>query len=122
MEQLLVTVEDVKNELNLSIADELGMQPRQVNKWIRRQQQTILNYIAPHVDGGMAQLQTMLQDESNAKAVREALIEQIDYIASNNFVQPNNVMNVDGQQAVEPTIAPLAHQMLLNAGLLRAAE
>lgn len=119
MEQLLITVEDVKNELDISIADELGLQPRQVDKWIMRQQQTILNHIASHVDGGMAQAEILLQDESNAKAVRAALIEQINYIAVNNFVQPNSVMNVNGQQAVEPTISPLAHLMLLNAGLMR---
>ena len=122
MEQLLITVEDVKNELDLSIADELGMQHRQVDKWIMRQQQTILNHIARYVNGGMEQLKIMLNDESNVQVVREAIIEQINYIADNNFVQPNNVMNIDGQQDTKPTIAPLAHQMLLNSGLLLAAE
>ena len=121
MEQLLITVEDVKNELDLSIADELGLQPKQVNRWIMRQQQTILNHIASNSNGS-AGLEALLADENNVKVVRAALIEQIDYVADNNFVQPNNVMNVDGQQVVEPAIAPLAHQMLLNAGLLREAE
>ena len=122
MEQLLITVEDIKNELDISIADELNLQPRQVNKWIMRQQQTILNHIVSHVDGGIGQLEIMLQDDSNAKVVRAALIEQINYIAVNNFVQPNNVMNVDGQQIVEPTISPLARLMLLNAGLMRKED
>lgn len=122
MEQLLVTVEDVKNELDLSIADELGMQPKQVNKWIMRQQQTILNHAALSINGGMEQLEVMLQDENNAKAVRAAIIEQINYIAVNSFVQPNVVMNVDGQQVVEPAIAPLAHQILLNSGLMNEAK
>ena len=36
MEQLLVTVEDVKNELDVSIADELDIQPRQADRWIMR--------------------------------------------------------------------------------------
>ena len=122
MEQLLITVEDVKNELDLSIADELGLQPAQVNKWLMRQQQTVLNHIALHIDGGLAQLQLKLQDESNVKVVRAALIEQINYIAGNNFVQPNNLMNVDGQQTAEPTISPLARLMLLNAGLMRKED
>ena len=51
MEQLLVTVEDVKNELDVSIADELDIQPRQADRWIMRQQQVILNYIALSVGG-----------------------------------------------------------------------
>ena len=122
MEQLLITVEDVKNELGVSLANELNMQPKQVNKWIMRQQQTILNHAAAGINGGMDQLELVLQDESKVKIVRAAIIEQINYVASNNFVQPNVVMNVDGQQAVEPTIAPLAHQMLSNAGLLSKPE
>ena len=122
MEQLLVTVEDVKNELDISIASELSMQPKQVNKWIMRQQQTILNHIASYGNGDVEQLEPMLKDESKVKAIRAAIIEQINYIADNNFVQPNNVMNIDGQQTVVPAIAPLAHQMLLNSGLLRVEE
>ena len=122
MEQLLVTVEDVKNELDINLASELDMQPKQIDKWLMRQQLTILSYIAGTVNGDMGKVELMLKDESKAKAVRAAIIEQINYIAGNNFVQPNKVMNIDGQQVVEPTIAPLAHQMLLNSGLLRTAE
>ena len=122
MEQLLVTVEDVKNELDINLASELDMQPKQIDKWLMRQQLTILNHIAGSVNGDMGKVELMLKDESKAKAVRVAIVEQINYIAGNNFVQPNKVMNIDGQQVVEPTIAPLAHQMLLNSGLLRTAE
>ena len=60
-------------------------------------------------------------DYAQAPVVRKALIEQIGYVVRNNFVQADLVMNLDGQ-AVAPTIAPLAHQMLLNAGLLRKTE
>lgn len=120
MEQLLVTVEDVKNELDVSIADELHIQPRQADRWIMRQQQVILNYIALSV-GGTEQAAQLLGDSSSVDVVRKALIEQIGYVARNNFVQADLVMNLDGQ-TVAPTIAPLAHQMLLNAGLLRKTE
>lgn len=118
MDQLLITVEDVKNELGISLAAELDMQPKQVDKWIMRQQRTILNHIARHAYRGMEQVKRMLERDENVKVIREAIIEHIDYLADNNFVQPNKVMNVSGQQSVEPTIAPLAHQILLNAGLL----
>ena len=118
MEQLYVTVEDVKNELDISLADELGMQPKQVNRWIARVQRTIVNHIARYAYGGIQQVKRMLQYDCNVEVVQKAIIEQIDYLAVNNFVQPDKVMNVSGQQTAEPIIAPLAHQMLLNAGLL----
>lgn len=38
MEQLLVTVEDVKNELDIDLAEELNKQPKYVDKWLLRQQ------------------------------------------------------------------------------------
>lgn len=122
MDKLLITVEDVKNELGISLASELELQPKQVDKWLMRQQRTILNHIARYAFGGMAQVERMLERDENVKIVREAIIEHIDYLADNNFVQPNKVMNVNGAQSVEPTIAPLAHQLLLNAGLLYTGE
>lgn len=117
MKELYVTSEDVKNELDLSLAEELGMQPKQVNRWILRVQTTIVNHIARYAYGGIQQVECMLQHECNVKVVKKAIIEQIDYLSTNNFVQPDKVMKVGGKVA-EPIIAPLAHQMLLNAGLL----
>lgn len=118
MDQLLITVEDVKNELDLDIASELGMQPKQVEKWLARVQRTIISHIARYVYGGIEQVDCLLQRERNVKVVREAIIEQIDYLATNNFVQADKVMNTGAAQVAEPVIAPLAHQILLNAGLL----
>lgn len=118
MEELIVTVEDVKNELDISLADELGMQPRQVDRWLARVQRVIINHMARYAYGGIERIKRILAHDRNVKYVYQAIIEQIDYIATNNFVQPDKVMNVNGQQSVEPIIAPLAHQILLNAGLL----
>ena len=118
MEQLYVTVEDVKNELDISLAEELGLQPKQVDRWLARVQRTIVNHIARYAYGGIEQARHMLCHERNLKVVREAIIEQIDYLATNNFVQADKVMNTGGGQVAEPVIAPLAHQLLLNAGLL----
>lgn len=117
MEQLLITAEDVKNELDISLADELGMQPKQVNRWLARVQRTIVNHIARYAYGGIKQAERMLLNEHNKSVVRQAIIEQIDYLATNNYVQADKIMNTGGQIA-EPVVAPLAHQLLLNAGLL----
>lgn len=120
MEQLLITVEDVKNELDLDLARELGMQPKQTDKWLARVQRTIMNHIADYV-GGISQAESLLLGEKNKAVVQQAIIEQIDYLASNNFVQANNVMNTD-DKTVKPVIAPLAHQLLLNAGLIHTEK
>ncbi len=118
MEQLFVTVEDVKNELDISLAEELQLQPKQVDRWLMRVQRTILNHIARYAYGGMEKVRRLIRFEKNLEVVREAIIEQIDYLATNNFVQADKVMNTGGGQLAEPVIAPLAHQVLLNAGLL----
>ncbi len=119
MKKLIISVEDVKNELDLDLTSELGEQAKQVDKWLMRVQRTILNYIAQFAYGGMRQVENLLQCSENVAVVREAIIEQIDFISSNNFVQTDKILNVGGQ-SVEPTIAPLAHQILANAGLLYA--
>ncbi|MDE7454995.1 MAG: hypothetical protein K2M64_04120 [Clostridia bacterium] len=120
-EKLIVSVEDIKNELNLDVGDDLGMQPQQVQRWIARQQSRILNYIAYCAKVGIEQVNSMLNDPHNVKVVREAILEHIDFLADNNYVQADNLLKLNGQTA-EPSIAPLAHLILLNAGLLNTGE
>lgn len=117
MENLIVKVEDVKNELDLDLVIELGKQPKYVDRWLARIQRTVINHIAKYAYGGIRQVERMLTNQRCVESVKEAILEQIDYLASNNFVQADKVMDVSGQ-AAEPVIAPLAHQILLNAGLL----
>lgn len=119
MEKLIVTVEDVKNELDLDLGAELGLKPQFIDKWLKRVQRTILNHMARYAYDGMSQVQSLLACQHNVDVVKEAIIEQIDYLATNNFVQADKIMSTNGQFA-EPVIAPLAHQVLLNAGLLYA--
>ncbi|MCM1290184.1 MAG: hypothetical protein NC132_05520 [Corallococcus sp.] len=120
MEQLLITVEDVKNELDLNLSAELGMQPKQTDAWLLRVQRTVVNYIADFA-GGLAQAEQLLENAQNKKVAQQAMIEQIYYLSNNNYVQANGVMNI-GEQTVQPVIAPLARQLLSNAGLLSKKE
>lgn len=117
MKELIVTLEDVKNELDIDLSADLGKQPPYVDKWLMRIQRTVLNHIARYAYNGIRQVEYMLCCEKNRAVIKEAIIEQIDYLASNNYVQADKVMSTSGQFA-EPVIAPLAHQILLNAGLL----
>lgn len=115
---LLVSVEDVKNELGVDIGQALALQPKQTERWLARVQRTVLNHIARYAYGGMEQVAKMLFFERNQKIVKQAIIEQIDYLSANNFVQADKVMNTGKGQFAEPVIAPLAHQILLTGGLL----
>lgn len=118
MEDLLITVEDVKNELGINLVVELDKQPKYVDKWLKRNvQTTIFNHIARYRRCGIEAVARMISYPPYAKTIKDAMIEQVDYLASNNYVQANKVMNTGGQVAA-PIIAPLAHQLLLNAGLL----
>lgn len=83
---------------------------------------TILNYIATCAHCLMSQVEQMLQNDDNKNVICNAILEHIDYIASNNYVEPNKVMNIGDGQAVKPAIAPLAHEMLQNAGLLKEEQ
>lgn len=120
MEQLIITAEDVLNELDINLSEALGKQPKFVDKWLLRQQRTILNYIASCAQCSLAQVEQMLQSDENKNVIRDAILEQIDYVAANNYIEPNKVMNIGDGQTVKPAIAPLAHEMLQNTGLLHA--
>ncbi len=113
---LLVTIEDIRNELDIDLQTSLGKQPQYVNKWIGRQQETVLNHIASYRYGGRRDVDRLLESCEVVSVVRKAIIEQIDYLAENNFVQPQQAMTADYSSLSH--IAPLAHQILENAGLL----
>lgn len=116
--QLLVTATDIKNELDIDLATDLNMQPRQVERWIYRVQSTILNHVARYRYGGAETLYMVLANQRYKAAIEEAIVEQVEYLSTNNYVQPEKVMNTSKGQVAEPVIAPLAHQILLNAGVL----
>lgn len=118
MEQLLVTVEDVKNEFDINLTEELDTQPKYVDKWLLRQQRTILNYIASSSGQSMESVEKLIEDEANKKVICDAILEHIGYVAANNYVEPNRVMSISAEHTVLPAIAPLAAEMLRNAGLL----
>lgn len=116
---LLVTAEDVKNELNIDLLKSLNAQPAYVDNWLKRVQRTILNFVAGYAYGGNEQVQRYLQSERNRQVFHEAIIEQIEYLARNKFMQPLNLMTVRGEYAA-PSISPIAKDILENAGLLYA--
>lgn len=116
--KLLITPEEVKNELEVDLVAELGVQPKQAERWLLRVQRTIINHVARYTYGGVESVWRRMNDERYKSVIKEAIIEQIDYLATNNYVQADQIMKTGQGQLAEPIIAPLAHQLLLNAGLL----
>lgn len=117
MNELLVTVEDVKNALGIDIGADLGLNPKQTNRWLQRTQRHILTYIALHAYHGERQVQEYLQDDGLVKVIKEVILEQIEFIKANNYVEADKVLQVNGG-STEPAIAPYARDLLLASGLL----
>jgi|SRR5699024_3521419 len=116
--KLLITPEEVKNELEIDLVAELGVQPKQAERWLLRVQRTIINHVARYTYGGVESVWRSLNDKRYKSVIKEAIVEQIDYLSTNNYVQADQIMKTGQGQLAEPIIAPLAHQLLLNAGLL----
>lgn len=113
----IVTVEDVKNETGIDLSQELGKSPQLVNKWLERQQREILHYIARYAWGGIAQAEAYLCDPRTAGIIKQAILEQIEFLAHNNFIEAKDIAD---KEIADKTryIAPLAHDILIDAGLL----
>lgn len=115
--ELLITYEDVKNETGIDLTAEMGLQPREVNLWIKRQERTVLNYIAAHKVSGYIAAQKMLQDETATAVIKQALLEHIQFLRENKFVEPDLLAQKNGDQLV-PSVAVQAQWTLENSGLL----
>lgn len=115
--ELLITYEDVKNELDIDLAAELGMSPRATNKWLEEQQDNVLTYIAGYAYRGMPQVQQYLQCDEYVDVIKQAILKQIGYLAANKWVEPDMVAAKAGQE-LTPFIAPRAAKYLLSHGLL----
>lgn len=115
--ELLVTYEDVKNELGVDLGEELNLQPREVNLWIKRQERAVLNYIAAHKMRGIIAVKQMLKNEAAVEIIKQAIIEHINYLHENKYVEPDLLAQKDGDQLV-PSIALQAQWTLENSGLL----
>lgn len=115
--KLLITYEDIKNVLAVDLVKDLGKQPSQVNRWIKRQQDTIINLIGQYHFQGILGVERLLENPRNLQVVKDAIIEHIDYLAQNNYVIPDKTMD-RGISYPNWFVAPLARQMLENEGLL----
>ena len=76
-----------------------------------------MNHIARYAHSGMKQVESYLLNPIAKKIIKQSIIEQIDFLAHNNFVVAKHIANVDVANKTR-SIAPMAHEILLNAGLL----
>lgn len=115
--ELLVTYEDIKNELDIDLSKELGKSPRATNNWLQDQQDNVLTYIAGYAYYGQKQVEMYLQCEETRNVIKQAIVKQIDYLAANKWVEPDMLSATPGAE-LTPFIAPRAAKLLLTNGLL----
>ena len=115
--ELLVSIADVKNELDIDLEKEFGKTSQHVDKWLGSQQREILNHIARYAYGGMVKVEAYLLRPQARQIIKQAILEQINFLAHNNFVEAKYVADMDVANKMRD-IAPMAHEILLNAGLL----
>jgi len=130
----LITDQNIKDELDVNIKVKMRL-PTQaaVDKWINRQQDIILNYIASHTWGGISIVEGRINTYDDYKQiVIKAVYEQIDYIVFNSGIDSskingitrrNGVFNVANSNSIKSyQVAPLAKETLLNNGILYAGR
>lgn len=101
--ELLVTVEDVKNELDIDLAQELGVQPRQANNYLLAKQEEILTYIGNYAYYGARQVQHYLTVERCVGVIKRAILIQIQALAERRWVE-FDVADPKAQQ-ISPRVA-----------------
>lgn len=85
--ELLVTVEDVKNELDIDLAQELGVQPRQANNYLLAKQEEVLTFIGGYAYYGARQVQYYLTVERCIGVIKRAILIQIQALAERRWVE-----------------------------------
>lgn len=119
--ELLITYEDVKNELGYDLAALRGESPKEVNIWLRKQQNRILDFIGSCAFGGAWAVERLVNDETAVKVIKGAILRQIDYKVETKFVDTDRIVHRDGEGYL-PEIDESARQLLENSGLLYAGR
>lgn len=110
----LLTVEDVKNELGIDLIKVKG---GFAQSWINSQVDEVLFYIGQFAYGGYPQALRMLEDDYKKGIICKATLKHIEYLATNNFVEPDNIITKKGQE-YNTGIAIRARELLMASGLL----
>lgn len=124
---ILITVEEVQAETGVNVREYCEAAKRDVNAFLRREQQKIINYICNFAYDKMRQVNAYLEDEEKKEGIKKAIIEQVRYIATQiidttSFVaiteRAGNISVADSEQLRGYDIAPMAADILRAYGLL----
>jgi len=110
--ELLVTTEDVKNELGIDLAQELGVQPRMANNYLFAKQEEVLTYIGNFAYYGAKQVQYYLTVARCVDVIRRAILMQVQVLAERRWVE----LDIDAPNAQQ--ISPRVKRYLGASGLL----
>lgn len=129
----LVTQDLIKTMTGINLRERLNAPTDEVaERWIRRQENLIIQHIAQYRWSGIRAVKRLLDNPHDKEIIVEAVMEQIEYVLTNKLVDPSLLMGITGKageiraenkDAIRAyAVAPLAHEMLLNEGLLYCGE
>ncbi len=124
---MLVTFEEIKNALDIDLPARLHKSISAAEHWLERQEDIVISHIAEYAFYKYAQTEKYLQDEQKKEVIKKSIIEQVDYVLTSavdvtkiipvasraGSFSALNKQSLDGYE-----IAPLAHKLLLENGLL----
>lgn len=127
--ELLFTVSDVFNTTNINLAERLGATDngtQYVENWCKERQDEILDYIGSYAWDGRRQAERYTQSPYFAKTIVEAIMYQIQYVVENEgqnniggiLLHSRGMSKLSMKERLEAGIAPRAHRVLENHGLL----
>lgn len=127
--ELLFTVSDVFNATNINLAERLGAtdnSTQYVENWCKERQDEILDYIGSFAWGGRKQAERYANSPSLAPRIVEAVMYQIRYVVENEgqsniggiLLHSRGMSKLSMKERLESGIAPKAHRVLENNGLL----
>jgi len=122
----LITVEEVQAETGVDVRGYCERANIEVNAFLRREQQKIINRICDFAFYKMKQVEKYLEIDEKKEGIKKAIIEQVRYIATQfidttSYVavteRAGNISVADRASLAQYDIAPMAEDILRSYGL-----
>lgn len=85
----LITAEDVKNLLNINIAEDLEFEsPQYADEYLQLRTDEVIDYIGTYAWGGRKRAEQYLAIPDKRATIKRAVLKYIEELSRRNYVQP----------------------------------